>query len=69
MTEQGNIEALAEVFEIEAGELNKDTPLDTLSWDSMAMLSVMAISKAHGKGMTGAQVREVETIGDILAYL
>lgn len=69
MSEQDNIEALADVLEVDAGELTKDTQLDTLSWDSMAMLSVMAISKAHGKGMTGAQVRAVKTIGDILAYL
>lgn len=67
--EQDNIEALAEIFEVDAGTLTKETALDTLSWDSMAMLSVMAVSKAHGKGMTGAQVRAAKTIGDILAYL
>lgn len=69
MTEQENIEALAEVFDVDAGSLSKETRLEELAWDSMAMLSVMAISKQHGKGMTGSQVREVKTIGDIVAYL
>lgn len=69
MSEQEKIEELAEIFEIDAGGLTKDTSLDTLSWDSMAMLSVMALSKAHGIGMSAVQVREVKTIGDILPYL
>lgn len=69
MTEQENREALARVFDVEAGSLTNDTRLDDLAWDSMAMLTVMAISKRHGKGMTGQQVREAKTVGDILAYL
>lgn len=69
MNEQEKIDALADVFEVGAGEISKDTLLDTLEWDSMAMLSVMAVAKARGKGMTGAQVREAKTIGDLIAYL
>ena len=69
MSEQGNIEALAEIFEKDAGEITKETKLEDLGWDSMSMLSVMAVSKAHGKGMTGDQVRALVTVGDVLAYL
>ena len=69
MNEQEKIDALAEVFEVDADKIANDTQLDTLEWDSMAMLSVMAVSKAHGKGMTGEQVREAKTIGDLLSYL
>lgn len=69
MSEQENIEALAEIFEKDAGGITKETKLEDLGWDSMSMLSVMAVSKAHGKGMTGAQVRELVTVGDVLAYL
>lgn len=69
MSEQENIEALAEIFEKDAGEITKETKLEELGWDSMSMLSVMAVSKAHGKGMTGDQVRALVTVGDVLAYL
>lgn len=69
MSEQENIEALAEIFEKDAGEIAKETKLEDLGWDSMSMLSVMAVSKAHGKGMTGDQVRALVTVGDVLAYL
>ena len=69
MSEQENIEALAEIFEKDAGEITKETKLEELGWDSMSMLSVMAVSKAHGRGMTGDQVRALVTVGDVLAYL
>lgn len=69
MSEQENIEALAEVFEKDAGEISRETQLDELGWDSMSILSVMALSKMHGKGLTGDQVRTLKTVGDVLAYL
>ena len=69
MSEQENIEALAEVFEKDAGEITKETVLEDLGWDSMSILSVMALSKAHGKGLTGDQVRALKTVADVLAYL
>lgn len=69
MTEQENIEALAEIFEKDAGSIAKDTPLDELGWDSMSILGVMALSKTHGKGLTGDQVKALKTVGDVLAYL
>ena len=39
MNEQEKIEELAEIFEIDAGGLTKDTSLDTLSWDSMSFIT------------------------------
>ena len=69
MTEQENIEALAEIFERDAGGITRGTALEDLSWDSMTILGVMALSTAHGKGLTGDQVRTLKTVGDVLAYL
>ncbi|MGI5923179.1 MAG: acyl carrier protein [Lentisphaerae bacterium] len=69
MTEKENIEALADIFETDASSLTKETILKDIGWDSMTMLSVMALSKAHGKNLNGDQVRALVTVGDLLAYL
>ena len=64
MNDEQKLEALYEVFETE--ELTPETRLDTLNWDSMAMLSVMAIVKNNGKSISGQAIRDMVTIGDIL---
>lgn len=67
MSNEEKQEALVEVFENPA--IKVDTRLDEIGWDSMAMLSVMAIARQNGKSITGAQMREMVTIADILAVL
>ncbi len=67
MTEEEKLEALIEVFE--APDISVDTQLDEIGWDSMAMLSVIALAKQNGKAVSGAQIRAMETVGDILAAL
>ena len=64
MNDEQKLEALYEVFETE--ELTPETRLDTINWDSMAMLSVMAIVKNNGKSISGQAIRDMVTIGDIL---
>lgn len=67
---QEKIEALAEIFDCDAGELKSDTQLDTLAWDSMAMLSVIALVKAKfDKKLPGAEIRAFKTVGDILKVM
>ena len=66
MTEQEKIDRLADVLDQDSGSLNADTRLDEIGWDSMGMLSVIALAKSSGKTITGAQIRAFETVGDIL---
>ena len=66
MTEQEKIDRLADVLDQEAGALKAETQLDEIGWDSMGMLSVIALAKSNGKTITGAQIRAFETVGDIL---
>lgn len=67
MTQDEKLEALAEVFDCDAGSLKSNTELDTLQWDSMAMLSVIALVKAKfDKKLPGAEIRAFKTVGDIL---
>ena len=66
MTDQEKIDRLADVLDQDSGALNVGTQLDEIGWDSMGMLSVIALAKTNGKTITGAQIRAFETVGDIL---
>lgn len=66
MTEQEKIDKLADVLDQDSGSLNADARLDEIGWDSMGMLSVIALAKSNGKTITGAQIRAFVTVGDIL---
>ena len=61
------LEQLCEVFE--TSNLTPETELETLQWDSMAMLSVIAIAKQKGVKVTAAQLRSMETIADVLSVI
>lgn len=66
MTDQEKIDKLADVLDQDSGALNAETRLDEIGWDSMGMLSVIALAKSNGKTITGTQIRAFETVGDIL---
>lgn len=70
MTQEEKLEALAEVFDCDAGALKPETRLEDIGWDSMAMLSVIALVKAKfDKKLPGAEIRAFETVGDILKVM
>jgi len=60
------IEQIADMLDQDACALTAETQLDEIGWDSMGMLSVIALAKQNGKVITGAQIREFKTVGDIL---
>ena len=66
MNEQEKLEKLADVLDQDIGSLSADTLLDDIGWDSMGMLSVIALAKTNGKTITGTQIRSFEVVGDIL---
>jgi acyl carrier protein len=70
MTQQEKIELLEELFEADAGTLSPETSLSQLAWDSMAMLSLIAlVSEKFGKRLNGSDIRAFETVQDILAVM
>jgi acyl carrier protein len=70
MTKEETLENLAAIFEVDASALTPETALDSLAWDSMAKLSVMAFSNEHfGKRISSAQIKSFKTIGDLLNVL
>ena len=64
-------ELLADLFEVEASEIDETLKLiDFDPWDSMSKLSLIVLMDEEcGKKLTGEQLREFKTIGDILAFM
>lgn len=70
MTQEEKIALLEEMFEVDSGTLKPERALDTLQWDSMAMLSLIAlVSEKFGKRLTGAQLRAFKTVKDVLEVM
>ena len=63
---QEKLDKIADMLDADVGTLTAETRLEEINWDSMGMLSVIALAKTNGKTVTGAQVRSFETVGDIL---
>ena len=66
MNEEEKLDRIADVLDADTGSLSVDTRLDEIGWDSMGMLSIIALAKTNGKTITGTQVRAFATVGDIL---
>ena len=67
MTQEEKLDTLAEIFDCDASELVPDAPLDSLQWDSMTMLSVIAMVKARfDRKLPGAEIRAFKTVQDVL---
>jgi len=70
MTLQEKQEALAEILDCEAASLLPEIELDTLAWDSMARVSLVAVARARfGVRISGAELKTFTTLGDIYAAL
>ncbi len=63
---QEKLDKIADMLDVDVGALTVETRLEEINWDSMGMLSVIALAKTNGKTVTGAQVRSFETVGDIV---
>lgn len=62
---------IEEALDANEGELTAETVLDDIDgWDSIAALSLIVMLDEHfGKTITGAQIKELSTVSDILAYM
>jgi acyl carrier protein len=70
MTREENLKNLADIFGVEESALTPETPLDTLSWDSISKLTIMAYSNEFfGKRISGAEMKSFKVLGDLLNVL
>lgn len=66
MNDQEKLKKIADMLDVDLDSLKADTRLDEINWDSMGMLSVIALAKTNGKTVTGTQVRAFVTVDDIM---
>jgi Phosphopantetheine attachment site. len=71
MTDEQKLEEIANVLEMEVDELNQEMVLDdTGTWDSVAVLSVIAIiNEKFNKFPDSKDILECNTIGDLMAIM
>ncbi|MFN4083105.1 MAG: acyl carrier protein [Bacteroidia bacterium] len=71
MTNEEKIALIEETLEIESGTLKPETELANIDeYDSMAKLSLIVLcDEQFNKKLTGEQIREFKTVGDILTFL
>ena len=62
---------IEEVLDVEEGSLSPETELaDVDEWDSIAALSlIVMLDEKFEKTVSGAQIKSLETVNDILAYM
>lgn len=58
---------LADALEVEVNTLSIDTRLSSLDWDSLAIISTIAlVDECLGKVLSAEKIAECQTIGDII---
>lgn len=61
-------EGLADIFEMDASEITADTSLSDLTWDSLAIVSTIALfDELYGREVSIDSLKNCATIGDIEA--
>ena len=62
---------IEDVLDVEEGSLSPKTELaDVDEWDSIAALSlIVMLDEKFEKTVSGAQIKALETVNDILAYM
>lgn len=70
MNEAEKLECVAEIFDCDPQSLTAETELDSIGWDSIAMLSVIAVLKSRfNKKLSGGELRALKSVGDLMAVL
>lgn len=71
MSEQGKKEILADILEVEVADIREDKMLEEFeSWDSVAVLSVIAaVQENSGKYLHADDITKLKTVGDVLELL
>lgn len=71
MTQEEKIALLEDMLELDGGSLKPETELSSIDeYDSMAKLSLIVLMDDEcGKKLTGEQIREFQTVQDILDFM
>lgn len=68
MTEPELLDELADILGAEPGTLTPETSLETVTWDSMALLAYLAFLRFHfNKFLPGTSCKNFHTVSDLIA--
>lgn len=63
----GILDELAEIFELDISEISSDLPLVNVSWDSLAIISIIAmVDEKYNKLLSGDDLIKCQKINDII---
>ena len=60
---------LAEALDWDISKVREETLLTELQWDSMAVLTLIAVARVRGITVSAEKIRAMRTVGDILIAL
>ena len=67
---QDFLSELTESIELEEGSLNLDTKIESIEWDSLAVISCIALADEKFNVMlSGDELAKISTIGDIFQLI
>lgn len=71
MSDQGKMEVIADILELEVEELNEDMVLEEIeTWDSVAVLSVISVMDENfGKMPHASEIIKCKTVSDLMAVM
>lgn len=70
MTEEEKRTALGDVLDCAPDALTPETPLESLGWDSMARVTLIAVARTRfNVKISGAELAAFQTVGDVFAAL
>lgn len=70
MTLEEKQETLADILDCEASVLSPETELASLSWDSMARVSLIALVRTRfGRKVSGDELKSFVTVGDVFRIM
>ncbi len=67
MTTEKKLELLADILEMDVNDLNPETRIEDLEWDSITALSFIAMmDEQFDKAVRGADIKQFVTVQDAL---
>lgn len=70
MTKQEFLAEIEEMLEVDAGSLKGNEPLSDLPWDSLAVVSFIALADEHLDAAVSPQsLAQAKTLNDVLALV
>ena len=61
------LESLADALEVPPQSLSKETELDSIAWDSLAIISCIALADEHfGITLSGEEIHKARNIQEII---